>query len=185
MTINWEGVSDGNGTWNENTYEYICTVTSNQISVTVNSNIDCVNSLDCEVLSSSNPGDSGGETPAEPAGELVGTYTVSNTDGWTWTKGDLPLTGTDADGNTVYYTYYVVEHGVTNCTTAYENNGGIASGTIVIKNTESENPAYTLPETGGAGTTPYTMGGLLLMAAAGFFLLYNHSKRRREDASPS
>lgn len=73
------------------------------------------------------------------------------------TKGDLPLTGTDADGNTVYYTYYVVEHGVTNCTTAYENNGGIASGTIVIKNTESENPAYTLPETGGAGTTPYTM----------------------------
>ena len=185
MTINWEGVSDGNGTWNENTYEYICTVTSNQISVTVNSNIDCFNSLDCEVLSSSNPGDSGGETPAEPAGELVGTYTVSNTDGWTWTKGDLPLTGTDADGNTVYYTYYVVEHGVTNCTTAYENNGGIASGTIVIKNTESENPAYTLPETGGAGTTPYTMGGLLLMAAAGFFLLYNHSKRRREDASPS
>ena len=185
MTINWEGVSDGNGTWNGNTYEYICTVTSNQISVTVNSNIDCFNSLDCEVLSSSNPGDSGGETPAEPAGELVGTYTVSNTDGWTWTKGDLPLTGTDADGNTVYYTYYVVEHGVTNCTTAYENNGGIASGTIVIKNTESENPAYTLPETGGAGTTPYTMGGLLLMAAAGFFLLYNHSKRRREDASPS
>ena len=185
MTINWEGVSDGNGTWNENTYEYICTVTSNQISVTVNSNIDCFNSLDCEVLSSSNPGDSGGETPAEPAGELVGTYTISNTDGWTWTKGDLPLTGTDADGNTVYYTYYVVEHGVTNCTTAYENNGGIASGTIVIKNTESENPAYTLPETGGAGTTPYTMGGLLLMAAAGFFLLYNHSKRRREDASPS
>lgn len=73
------------------------------------------------------------------------------------TKGDLPLTGTDADGNTVYYAYYVVEHGVTNCTTAYENNGGIASGTIVIKNTESENPAYTLPETGGAGTTPYTM----------------------------
>ena len=185
MTINWEGVSDGNGTWNGNTYEYICTVTSNQISVTVNSNIDCFNSLDCEVLSSSNPGDSGGETPAEPAGELVGTYTISNTDGWTWTKGDLPLTGTDADGNTVYYTYYVVEHGVTNCTTAYENNGGIASGTIVIKNTESENPAYTLPETGGAGTTPYTMGGLLLMAAAGFFLLYNHSKRRREDASPS
>lgn len=185
MTINWEGVSDGNGTWNENTYEYICTVTSNQISVTVNSNIDCFNSLDCEVLSSSNPGDSGGETPAEPAGELVGTYTVSNTDGWTWTKGDLPLTGTDADGNTVYYTYYVVEHGVTNCTTAYENNGGIASGTIVIKNTESENPAYTLPETGGAGTTPYTMGGFLLMTSAALLLLYNHFKRRKEELTSS
>ena len=101
------------------------------------------------------------------------------------TKGDLPLTGTDADGNTVYYTYYVVEHGVTNCTTAYENNGGIASGTIVIKNTESENPAYTLPETGGAGTTPYTMGGFLLMTSAALLLLYNHFKRRKEDVTSS
>lgn len=185
MTINWEGVSDGNGTWNENTYEYICTVTSNQISVTVNSNIDCFNSLDCEVLSSSNPGDSGGETPAEPAGELVGTYTVSNTDGWTWTKGDLPLTGTDADGNTVYYTYYVVEHSGANYSTSYDNNGGIASGTITIKNTESDTPVYTLPETGGGGTTPYTVGGLALMAGAGLLLLYNHSKRRKEDLESS
>ena len=81
------------------------------------------------------------------------------------------------------YAYYGVEHGVTNCTTAYENNGGIASGTIVIKNTESENPAYTLPETGGAGTTPCTMGGFLLMTSAALLLLYNHFKRRKEDAA--
>ena len=95
------------------------------------------------------------------------------------------MTGTDADGNTVYYTYYVVEHGVTNCTTAYENNGGIASGTIVIKNTESENPAYTLPETGGAGTQSYTMGGFLLLTGAAFLLLYSHTKHRKEDLASS
>jgi len=37
-----------------------------------------------------------------------------------------------------------------------------------------------LPDTGAAGTTQYTAGGLLLMAAAS--LLYIHkAKRRRED----
>lgn len=37
----------------------------------------------------------------------------------------------------------------------------------------------TLPETGGPGTTPYTLGGLLLIAAAGVLLLYNPGKRGR------
>lgn len=38
---------------------------------------------------------------------------------------------------------------------------------------------YTLPETGGIGTLPYTVGGLLLMAAAAL-LLGQEIKRRRE-----
>ena len=38
---------------------------------------------------------------------------------------------------------------------------------------------YTLPETGGIGTLPYTAGGLLLMAAAAL-LLGQEIKRRRE-----
>ena len=38
---------------------------------------------------------------------------------------------------------------------------------------------YTLPETGGSGTLPYTAGGLLLMAAAAL-LLGQEIKRRRE-----
>ena len=41
-----------------------------------------------------------------------------------------------------------------------------------------------LPNTGGAGTVPYTMGGILLLTGAAFLLLYNHTKRRKED-SPS
>ncbi|MBO5170395.1 MAG: LPXTG cell wall anchor domain-containing protein [Oscillospiraceae bacterium] len=184
----------GTGYWDDDGAIYTCqaTITAESIVVDVSDSkgkfsvmITKISDPESGNTGSGDEEETGGDTSTTPSGTLYGTYTVSNTDGWTWTKGDLPLTGTDADGNTVYYTYYVVEHGVTNCTTAYENNGGIASGTIVIKNTESENPAYTLPETGGAGTTPYTMGGLLLMAAAGFFLLYNHSKRRREDASPS
>ena len=46
---------------------------------------------------------------------------------------------------------------------------------LVIKNESS----YELPETGGPGTTLYTMGGLLLMLTAGLLLMYNQKKRRR------
>ncbi|MCI7742058.1 MAG: CHAP domain-containing protein [Clostridiales bacterium] len=42
-----------------------------------------------------------------------------------------------------------------------------------------------LPETGGAGTKLYTMGGLLLIAAASLLLLYNHTRRRKEDSASS
>lgn len=44
---------------------------------------------------------------------------------------------------------------------------------------------YELPDTGGAGTVPYTMGGLLLLTGAAFLLLYNHTKRRKEDSTSS
>ena len=42
--------------------------------------------------------------------------------------------------------------------------------------------AYELPETGGIGTIPYTVGGLLLMIMALALLLYSH-KRRKEEPS--
>ena len=44
---------------------------------------------------------------------------------------------------------------------------------------------YELPNTGGAGTVPYTMGGLLLLTGAVFLLLYNYTKRRKEDSASS
>ncbi len=40
-----------------------------------------------------------------------------------------------------------------------------------------------LPMTGGAGTTPYTLGGLLLVTTAGAFLLIKKEKRRKEVLS--
>lgn len=131
--------------------------------------------------------DTGGDPdePTKPTGTNIGSYTISNTDNWTWIKDDLLLTGKDEAGNTLYYTYYVVEHSGANYNASYDNNDGIVSGTITIKNTESDTPVYTLPETGGGGTTPYTVGGLALMAGAGLLLLYNHSKRRKEDLESS
>ena len=45
--------------------------------------------------------------------------------------------------------------------------------------------AYELPETGGSGTTLYTIGGLLLLTGAGILLLYNHKKHRKEDFASS
>jgi len=42
--------------------------------------------------------------------------------------------------------------------------------------------AVALPETGGRGTLPYTVGGLLLIVAA-TGLLYNQFKRRREGTT--
>ena len=44
---------------------------------------------------------------------------------------------------------------------------------------------YELPNTGGAGTVPYTMGGILLLTGAAFLLLYHQTKRRKEDSASS
>ena len=43
---------------------------------------------------------------------------------------------------------------------------------------------YKLPDTGGAGTTSYTVGGLALIFGAAT-LLYSHCRRRKEDAASS
>ena len=47
------------------------------------------------------------------------------------------------------------------------------------------NVYYELPQTGGAGTTPYTAGGLLLMTAMAILLLYHHKGRRKEELTQS
>ena len=44
---------------------------------------------------------------------------------------------------------------------------------------------YELPNTGGAGTVPYTIGGILLLTGAAFLLLYHQTKRRKEDSASS
>ena len=58
------------------------------------------------------------------------------------------------------------------------SDGGVYALTIV---NEAD---YELPETGGDGTTLYTIGGLLLMAVAGI-LLYMYFKRRKGDVTAS
>lgn len=115
------------------------------------------------------PGDSDGGT-STIEDEPYKTDILSNGNGWSHTFTDLPLTGTDEDGNTVNYYYYIEEIPVLNYETSYENNGGIQSGTITVTNKATDNPEFALPETGGHGMLRYIMGGILLMLAS--VLLY-------------
>ncbi|MCI6937716.1 MAG: LPXTG cell wall anchor domain-containing protein [Clostridiales bacterium] len=121
-----------------------------------------------------------GETPVTPEGTPYGApVTITATDDWSHTFTNLPLTGTDENGNTVNYYYYVVETPVTNYDVSYDNNSGIQSGAITVTNTATDNPEYVLPETGGGGTVGYTLGGFALTAGAALWLLCRR-KRRRE-----
>ena len=91
----------------------------------------------------------------------------------------------DASGN--IYRYYVVEKTPVGSGWQLVTDDTNATNTAPIP-ANSENRVfqitntpitYTLPETGGIGTLPYTAGGLLLMAAAAL-LLGQEIKRRRE-----
>ena len=54
------------------------------------------------------------------------------------------------------------------------------SGTAAATVTVTNQVCYPeLPNTGGAGTIPYTIGGFLLLTGAAFLLLYHHTKRRK------
>ena len=91
----------------------------------------------------------------------------------------------DAEGN--IYRYYVVEKTPVGSGWQLVTDDQNATNTLPIP-ANSENRVfqitntpitYTLPETGGIGTLPFTLGGLLLMAAAAL-LLGQEIKRRRE-----
>lgn len=131
----------------------------------------------------SDPDDTGdNDTPTTPEDSPYRTVTLNTGDiGWSHTFTNLPLTGTDENGNTVNYYYYVVETPVTNYDVSYDNNSGIQSGAITVTNTATDNPEYVLPETGGGGTVGYTLGGFALTAGAALWLLAR-KKRRREAA---
>lgn len=77
------------------------------------------------------------------------------------------------------YYYYVKESysgsGWQQSQNETDSEGPIASGTFQVTN---EAIQYTLPKTGGMGTMPFTVGGLLLMAMAAF-LLGQEVKQRR------
>ena len=57
----------------------------------------------------------------------------------------------------------------------------VVDGELVV--IENFPQGYELPATGGAGTTSYTLGGLLLIVAV--ILLYSHSSKRRKEDKPS
>lgn len=109
--------------------------------------------------------------------DWVKTVTLDNSNNWSYSWNDLPLT--DPADSSITYKYYVKE---TACSGTFKydlNNTGITGGTILLYNQVPEDANYELPSTGGSGTLPYTAVGSTMMLSA---LAYSfiHRKRRRE-----
>ena len=102
----------------------------------------------------------------------------------------------------MYYIYELDDNGVpirgdntlatvngANFLVTYSNGPAVTipeSGTAAAAVTVTNQVCYPeLPNTGGAGTTLYTKGGVLLTASAMFLLLYYHTKRRKEESASS
>lgn len=99
---------------------------------------------------------------------------LSQDTGWSKTYSDLPLSGTNDSGQSVTFTYYVVEASVSGYQTSYisdiQNESthakdiAVVSGDITIKNKAQK--AYVLPDTGGEGITKTLfLGGFLTSLA--------------------
>lgn len=153
-------------------YEVGSSETEIEIGATTGDNgtADNVASELIKMSSDSSESSGSGEESSSTGRGFYKTGTLDANSGWKYIFTGLPLTGTDEDGNTVNYYYYVEEISVPNYDTSYENNGGIQSGTITVTNKATDNPEFALPETGGHGTLRYIMGGILLMLAS--VLLY-------------
>lgn len=185
----WQGVSkdenveegySNNGT----TYDYTCVITDSRISFHTGDQEPSIVSVTCTLVKAA-PTPSPTPEPGIVYKDSPYTINPNSATGWKYTIDNLPKQGTVTDGSgthTVYYTYYIKEH-TGNYSTEYGNNDGIVSGTITVTNTESDNPGYELPATGGTGTAPlYTMGAALSVSAG---LLLVHKKKRRKEGRPS
>ena len=125
------------------------------------------------------------------------TYTVTPDENGFWEtvitnlpKGERGANGTKGAS----YIYYIKEVSVPGFKvieyeyddgdeTTMDDAIGIQTGTIIMTNQELD--GYVLPETGGIGTTLYTVGGLLLMMTALSLLSYKNKKHRKEDFTSS
>lgn len=120
------------------------------------------------------------------------TFTIDAESGWTYKLEDL--IGADGDDD---YIYFIVEENVADGYTPEYNQGSAGSAkrarardssesenpqgnVVVVKNIkEGDAPVYELPNTGGIGTTLYTVigaGVLLIAAVYGMFLIYKRKK---------
>ena len=188
----WAGVSAGTEEYSNDgyTYDYTCRIMSSSISFDTGDQKASIEEIRCTLIekgTTSNSGSSGNAGNSEQIvseGTQFDSITLDASNSWTHTFTNLPLSGTDAGGNAVTYTYYVKEVSVPGYDTTYTNNGGIPSGTITVTNTKEEgpettpSPSYELPETGSTGTLKVTLGGALLVAVS---LLYGVNQRRRRE----
>lgn len=114
---------------------------------------------------------------SQKSDDLVKTVTLDNSNNWSYSWNNLPLT--DPADSSITYKYYVKE---TACSGTFKydlNNTGITGGTILLYNQVPEDANYELPSTGGSGTLPYTaVGGTMMLSALAYSFI--HRKRRRE-----
>ena len=77
------------------------------------------------------------------------------------------------------------EYGVLSASMVYDNSDAITQEDRDDKTVArfTNRVGYELPATGGAGTTSYTMGGLLMVTAAILLYIYTPKRRKEDHAS--
>lgn len=140
-------------------------------------------------------------TEANPTGKPLQTVTITYANS-TVTPESGTAKFTNLTLGKMYYIYELDDNGVpirgdntlatvngANFLVTYSNGPAVTipeSGTAAASVTVTNQVCYPeLPNTGGAGTIPYTIGGFLLLTGAAFLLLYHHTKRRKEDSVSS
>jgi LPXTG-motif cell wall-anchored protein len=140
--------------------------------------------------------------------ELIATIELSSENNWSVTLKDLPYNIVDDEGVIHYYDYYIVEAGDGDdyTVTYFDDTTGqvlqqsrstLPEGVdklyeidFAVKSTMTYYPSYsititnaeqyTLPESGGAGTQWYTLGGMAtLVTACALLALIRHKQRNR------
>lgn len=134
-------------------------------------------------------------TEANPTGDPLQTVTITYVNS-TVTPESGTAKFTNLTLGKMYYIYELDDNGVpirgdntlatvnsSSFLVTYTNGPAVTipeSGTAAATVTVTNQVCYPeLPNTGGAGTIPYTIGGFLLLTGAAFLLLYHHTKRRK------
>lgn len=159
-----EASAENNWTWTVK-YQFVMTETMNSLEV-----------------SNYSMNDGTIYTYTEPKSDvkIIKTCVLNSKNSWRTIITGLPRKGTNDEGKTVYYVYYIKEQNVqSGVTVDYENNNGITYGTITVTNKKEKPSDFVLPETGGTGTNRFTAVGLSLMAAS-LMCEYVMRRKRRE-----
>ena len=100
----------------------------------------------------------------------VGTYSLTDANGWKMTFDKLDKSYVDEETGEMYEWLYFVEeishNGFYNVTYTSNNVKGVNQGVITIINTRNDRKGYALPRTGGVGTLPYALVGLGITGSA-------------------
>lgn len=172
------------------------TITASAESFTDDENLSTVLTTD-EKVENTEPDTTmtlGSETPEQvvvvpdesalPEGYVVDPHfskkiTLDAKNGWSYSLKDL-LDEADSDE----YIYFIVEEDVPEgYTPSYSlNSTDVTNGgnVIIVKNVKKEEPPiYELPESGGIGTTPYTVAGVAILLIAAVYCIILHHKRKK------